>query len=48
MRAPAGARVIDAAGRYLMPALWDMHTHPMQPEALSLLVANGVDGVRIM
>ena len=25
-----------------MPALWDMHTHPMEPEALSMLVANGV------
>jgi hypothetical protein len=48
MRAPAGARVIDGSGRYLMPALWDMHTHPMEPEALSMLVANGVGGTRIM
>ena len=31
-----------------MPALWDMHTHPMEPEALSMLVANGVGGTRIM
>lgn len=46
--APAGARVIDGSGRYLMPALWDMHTHPMEPEALSMLVANGVGGTRIM
>ena len=37
VRAPAGARVIDGSGRYLMPALWDMHTHPMEPEALSML-----------
>jgi imidazolonepropionase-like amidohydrolase len=48
VRAPAGARVIDQNGRYLIPALWDMHTHPMEPEALSLLVANGVGGTRIM
>jgi imidazolonepropionase-like amidohydrolase len=48
VRAPAGARVIDGSGRYLMPALWDMHTHPMEPEALSMLVANGVGGTRIM
>ena len=48
VRAPAGARVIDQNGRYLIPALWDMHTHPMDPEALSLLVANGVGGTRIM
>ena len=48
VRVPAGARVIDEGGRYLMPALWDMHTHPMQPEALSMFVANGVGGVRIM
>jgi hypothetical protein len=48
VRAPAGARVIDGSGRYLMPALWDMHTHPMEPGALSMLVANGVGGTRIM
>ena len=45
---PEDARVIDAGGRYLMPALWDMHVHPMQPEALAMFVANGVGGVRIM
>jgi hypothetical protein len=27
VRLPGGAAVIDGAGRYLMPALWDMHTH---------------------
>lgn len=48
VRAPAGARVIDQGGRYLMPALWDMHTHPMETEVLSMFVANGVGGVRIM
>jgi hypothetical protein len=48
LRPPAGTSIIDASGRYLMPALWDMHTHPMEPEALALLVANGVGGIRIM
>ena len=24
---PAGARVIDAHGRTLLPGLWDMHVH---------------------
>ncbi|HEY4083495.1 MAG TPA: amidohydrolase family protein [Burkholderiaceae bacterium] len=31
---PAGAEVIDAAGRFLMPGLWDVHQH-----------FSGVDGV---
>jgi hypothetical protein len=48
VRTPTGARVIDENGRYLMPVLWDMHAHPMQPEALSMFVANGVGGVRVM
>jgi hypothetical protein len=48
MLIPNGARVIDGGGRYLMPALWDMHVHPMEVEALSMFVANGVGGARIM
>jgi len=43
-----GAKVIDAGGRYLMPALWDMHTHPMYEDDMALFVANGVGGARIM
>ncbi len=27
VQVPAGAEVIDAAGKTLMPGLWDMHTH---------------------
>ncbi|MGH8236747.1 MAG: amidohydrolase family protein [Steroidobacteraceae bacterium] len=46
--ASPGAMVIDARGRYLMPALWDMHVHPDHEEDLALFVANGVGGVRIM
>lgn len=48
LRPPAGARVVDGSGRFLMPALWDMHSHPMELQALSMLVANGVGGIRIM
>jgi imidazolonepropionase-like amidohydrolase len=44
---PAGARRIDAAGRALLPGLWDMHTHP-QPEDGLLLLAAGITGVRDM
>jgi imidazolonepropionase-like amidohydrolase len=45
---PAGARVIDGAGRYLVPGLWDMHVHlnERDPHWLPLLVAHGVTGVR--
>ncbi len=44
---PAGARRIDAAGRALLPGLWDMHTHP-EPEDGLLLLAAGITGVRDM
>lgn len=47
-RTPAGARVIDARGKVLIPGLWDMHTHSLDRwEWSSLLnVANGVTGIR--
>jgi len=46
---PAGAVVIDATGKYLIPGLWDMHVHITSPEiAFPLLVANGITGVREM
>lgn len=49
--APPNARVIDGRGRFLMPALWDMHAHvfaisPMLD--LPLYVAYGVTNVRDM
>ena len=44
---PAGAERINAAGRALLPGLWDMHTHP-QPEDGLLLLAAGITGVRDM
>ena len=50
---PAGARVIDGAGRYLVPGLAEMHAHvPTTPdsveEVLFLYVANGVTTARGM
>lgn len=53
---PAGARVINSTGKYLIPGLWDMHTHLFAEEKkdslplffLYLNVANGVTGVRDM
>ncbi len=47
---PAGARVIEAAGRYAIPGLWDMHVHlsKAKAEALPVLVANGITAVRDM
>lgn len=49
---PAGARVIDGRGKFLIPGLWDFHVHATGPvfEDLfqPLLVANGVTAVRDM
>ncbi|HVT37684.1 MAG TPA: amidohydrolase family protein [Gemmatimonadaceae bacterium] len=47
---PAAARVVDGSGEFLIPGLWDMHTHVVLAgdDALALLVANGVTGVRDM
>jgi len=44
---PEGASRIDAAGRALVPGLWDMHSHPEPSDGL-LLLAAGVTGVRDM
>lgn len=47
------ARHIDGRGRFLIPGLWDMHTHSLWgPESvrtfLPTYVANGVTGIRDM
>jgi len=39
---------VDAHGGFLIPGLWDMHIHVHEVYELSLYVANGVTGVRIM
>jgi imidazolonepropionase-like amidohydrolase len=49
-RPPPAARVIDARGKFIIPGLWDMHTHlfvePHLQADLNLLIANGITGVR--
>jgi imidazolonepropionase-like amidohydrolase len=50
-RAPAGARVVDGRGKFLVPGFWDMHVHTAIAGGrplLALYVANGVTGVRDM
>ena len=46
----AGATHVDGTGRFLIPGLWDMHTHHQAAGAgaLPLYVANGVVGTRDM
>jgi hypothetical protein len=41
-------QIIDATGNFLIPGLWDMHVHPDDKQDLSLFIANGVTGIRIM
>ena len=50
VQVPAGARVIDGSGRFLMPGLIDMHVHlsKTRGSAMGLFVANGVTTVRDM
>ena len=43
---PAGAEVIDAHGRTLLPGLWDMHVHLQTNEAGALYLASGITTVR--
>ncbi len=45
---PEGTEVVDAAGGYLIPGLWDMHVHITDATELALpvLLANGITGVR--
>lgn len=53
---PAGAQIVDAAGKFLIPGLWDMHVHTIFGDwfpggreiALPLFIANGVTGIRDM
>jgi imidazolonepropionase-like amidohydrolase len=47
---PSGATVVDGAGKYLIPGLWDMHAHVLNRWSWTapLAVAAGVTGVRDM
>jgi len=49
IRIPPGAEVINAAGKFLIPGLWDMHVHFTEIErSFPLFIANGVTSVRNM
>lgn len=45
---PGGVQQFDAAGKFLIPGLWDMHVHLSYStgSALPVYIANGVTGVR--
>jgi hypothetical protein len=45
---PDGAHVVNAAGKFLIPGLWDMHVHGTPVLAPYYYVVNGVTGVRDM
>jgi len=45
---PEKARVLDGAGKFLIPGLWDMHVHWNDAPYLPLFTANGITGVRLM
>jgi imidazolonepropionase-like amidohydrolase len=50
IKIPKGAQIVDARGKFLIPGLWDMHTHlQMAGEtALAVMIASGVTGARDM
>ncbi|HJQ69314.1 MAG TPA: amidohydrolase family protein [Blastocatellia bacterium] len=45
---PKGATVVDARGKYILPGLWDMHSHSFQAEFGPAYLAAGVTTVRDM
>lgn len=49
---PSGAQRINGGGKFLIPGLWDMHAHVLNPQnrdwVLPLYVVNGVTSVRDM
>ena len=45
-KVPKGAQVIDVAGKYVIPGLWDMHAHYEQVEWGPIYLAAGVTTVR--
>jgi imidazolonepropionase-like amidohydrolase len=50
VRAPKGAQVVDARGKFMIPGLWDMHVHLQEAGKLALpvFIANGITSVRDM
>ncbi|MBF6174360.1 amidohydrolase family protein [Nocardia blacklockiae] len=50
LRLPARVRPVDLTGKFVIPGLWDMHTHAASAERFfpPLHVVNGVTGIREM
>ena len=48
VKIPKDAQVVEAAGKFLIPGLWDMHAHIASKDFLPLFIANGVTGARDM
>jgi imidazolonepropionase-like amidohydrolase len=50
LKVPKSAAVIDGRGKFLIPGLWDMHSHflfeQVRDPFMKLSIANGVTGVR--
>jgi hypothetical protein len=53
VRVPVGMGRVDGRGQFLIPGLWDMHTHLLGDRLVRLnlfplIIANGITGVRDM
>src|SRR5687768_15746179 len=50
VRVPRGATTVNGSGKFLMPGMWDLHSHAVMfgPTSLKLFLAHGVTGVRDM
>jgi len=46
IKIPAGAKIVDVSGKYLLPGLWDMHTHLIQVEFGVAYLAAGITSAR--
>src|SRR5215471_16956385 len=43
---PKNQTIINGKDKFIIPGLWDMHTHPNERD-LALFIINGVTGIRI-
>lgn len=50
VQVPAGAKVLDLSGKFVIPGLWDAHVHSIPAERISppLYLVNGITSVREM
>ena len=46
--APKDAQIVDGAGKFAIPGLWDMHVHLTDKEQLPMFLSYGITGVRDM